>query len=95
MSTKQGFRRSRRDGGQSSKGSNVPIKGDGTFTSQQTVTENDLGSDSLTTPPQTTPWELYNERAHIYDRETLKEWEDNLSILLVFVSFTVSVVTMD
>jgi hypothetical protein len=37
--------------------------------------------------PKKSPWELYNERASIYDRETLKEWEDTLSILLVFVSY--------
>jgi hypothetical protein len=95
MSTKQGFRRSRRDGDQGSKGSNAPIKGGGTFASQQTVAENDLGTDSSTARPETTPWELYNERAHIYDKETLKEWEDNLSILLVFVSFAGSVVSMN
>jgi hypothetical protein len=33
-----------------------------------------------------TPWEQYNETAQIYDNEAVKEWEDNLSILLVFVS---------
>jgi hypothetical protein len=38
-------------------------------------------------PSGQTPWQLYNEKAMIYDREMLKEWEDNLSLLLVFVSF--------
>ncbi|KIM22253.1 hypothetical protein M408DRAFT_79290, partial [Serendipita vermifera MAFF 305830] len=37
-------------------------------------------------PPRKTPWELYNDKAALYDREMLKEWDDNLSILLVFVT---------
>lgn len=37
-------------------------------------------------PPRKTPWELYNDRAALYDREMLKEWDDNLSTLLLFVS---------
>ena len=35
---------------------------------------------------QPSPWEQYNDKARRYDREMLKEWEENLSILLVFVS---------
>jgi hypothetical protein len=44
------------------------------------------GSPNGDSSGEKTPWELYNERAQIYDRETIKEWEDNLSIHLVFVS---------
>jgi hypothetical protein len=37
-----------------------------------------------------TPWELYNEKAKLYDREMLREWDENLSILLIFVSTCLS-----
>ncbi|PVF99317.1 hypothetical protein CPB86DRAFT_731646, partial [Serendipita vermifera] len=40
-----------------------------------------------------TPWDLYNERAQIYDRETIKEWEDTLSIHLVFAALFSGILT--
>ena len=43
----------------------------------------------ITVPLGQTPgpnaWELYNDKARLFDQEMLKEWEGNLSILLVFV----------
>lgn len=47
---------------------------------------NTMFGDGNGPPPRKTPWELYNDKASLYDREMLKEWDDNLSILLVFVS---------
>ncbi|PVF99313.1 hypothetical protein CPB86DRAFT_757098 [Serendipita vermifera] len=93
MSAKQGFRKPSREADQVSKGLNASSKEDGTFSTQRTATENNLGTDTSNARPQTTPWELYNERAHIYDRETLKEWEDNLSILLVFTALFSGILT--
>ncbi|KAG8756100.1 hypothetical protein FRC14_003380, partial [Serendipita sp. 396] len=29
-------------------------------------------------------WELYNDLALVYDREMIKEWDDSLSLMLVF-----------
>ncbi|PVF99319.1 hypothetical protein CPB86DRAFT_703541, partial [Serendipita vermifera] len=44
-------------------------------------------------PEKKTPWELYNQRAQLYDRDTIKEWEDNLSILLVFAALFSAILT--
>jgi len=49
------------------------------------------GKDTMAaqSPPEQTPWQLYNEKAINYDREMIKEWEDDLSILLLFVSLNI------
>jgi len=35
---------------------------------------------------ETTAWEIYNDRALTIDREIIKDWNDSLNILLIFVS---------
>lgn len=35
----------------------------------------------------TTAWEIYNNRAATYDKELIKDWNDSLNTLLVFVNF--------
>lgn len=37
-----------------------------------------------------TAWEIYNKRAATYDKELIKDWNDSLNTLLVFVSFLFS-----
>jgi hypothetical protein len=34
----------------------------------------------------TTAWEIYNHRASEIDREMIKDWNDSLNTLLIFVS---------
>ena len=34
----------------------------------------------------TTAWEVYNSRALMIDRELVKDWNDSLNTLLIFVS---------
>lgn len=34
-----------------------------------------------------TAWEIYNTRATVYDKELIKDWNDSLNTLLIFVSF--------
>jgi hypothetical protein len=36
-------------------------------------------------PELATAWELYNRRAAIFDKELVKDWNDSLSTLLIFV----------
>lgn len=33
-----------------------------------------------------TAWEAYNHRANIYDKELIKDWNESLNTLLIFVS---------
>lgn len=33
-----------------------------------------------------TAWEIYNRKAALYDRELVKDWNDSLNTLLIFVS---------
>jgi hypothetical protein len=48
------------------------------------VTKN---QDSESKERETTAWEVYNKRAAIVDRELIKDWNDGLNTLLIFVSF--------
>ena len=34
---------------------------------------------------ETTAWEIYNNRASVVDRELIKDWNDSLNSLLIFV----------
>lgn len=34
----------------------------------------------------TTAWEIYNDRAFAIDKELIKDWNDSLNTLLIFVS---------
>jgi hypothetical protein len=36
----------------------------------------------------TTAWEIYNHKASEIDREMIKDWNDSLNTLLIFVSQT-------
>ncbi|KAG8756101.1 hypothetical protein FRC14_003381 [Serendipita sp. 396] len=38
-------------------------------------------------------WELYNDLALVYDREMIKEWDDSLSLMLVFAALFSAVLT--
>ncbi|KAG8867663.1 hypothetical protein FRC20_005194 [Serendipita sp. 405] len=38
-------------------------------------------------------WELYNDLALVYDREMIKEWDDSLSLMLVFGALFSAVLT--
>ncbi|KAG8849460.1 hypothetical protein FRB91_009872 [Serendipita sp. 411] len=38
-------------------------------------------------------WELYNDLALVYDREMIKEWDDSLSLILVFGALFSGVIT--
>ncbi|KAG8852892.1 hypothetical protein FRB91_005753 [Serendipita sp. 411] len=38
-------------------------------------------------------WELYNELALVYDREMIKEWDDSLSLMLIFGALFSAVLT--
>ena len=35
---------------------------------------------------ETTAWEIYNDRAQTIDRELIRDWNDSLNTLLIFVS---------
>jgi hypothetical protein len=49
------------------------------------VKESARPDDPLTINEDTTAWEIYNYRAAEVDREILKDWNDNLNTLLIFV----------
>jgi hypothetical protein len=38
------------------------------------------------TSSEDTAWEIYNRKAALYDRELVKDWNDSLNTLLIFVS---------
>jgi hypothetical protein len=40
----------------------------------------------LVVTKDTTAWEIYNHRASEIDREMIKDWNDSLNTLLIFVS---------
>jgi hypothetical protein len=42
--------------------------------------------DSANEKTPETAWEIYNNRAIVYDKELIKDWNDGLSTLLIFVS---------
>jgi hypothetical protein len=42
--------------------------------------------DPLVVNKDTTAWEIYNHKASEIDRETIKDWNDSLNTLLIFVS---------
>jgi hypothetical protein len=42
--------------------------------------------DPLVVTKDTTAWEIYNHRASEIDREMIKDWNDSLNTLLIFVS---------
>jgi hypothetical protein len=43
------------------------------------------GKDPLVVTEETTAWEIYNDRADEIDRELVKDWNDSLHTLLIFV----------
>ncbi|PVF99314.1 hypothetical protein CPB86DRAFT_703662, partial [Serendipita vermifera] len=65
----------------------------GTDSTFQQIEDDGFDSKTSSTRPKGSPWEMYNERASIYDREMLKEWEDTLSILLVFTALFSAILT--
>lgn len=36
---------------------------------------------------ETTAWEIYNHKATEIDTELIKDWNENLNLLLIFVSY--------
>jgi hypothetical protein len=46
------------------------------------------GKDPLVVTEETTAWEIYNDRADEIDRELVKDWNDSLHTLLIFVRKT-------
>lgn len=44
------------------------------------------GERTFAADEHTTGWELYNERAWKIDKESIKDWNDSLNTLLIFVS---------
>jgi hypothetical protein len=50
------------------------------------VKESASPDDPLTIDEDTTAWEIYNHKASEVDRELIKDWNDNLNTLLIFVS---------
>jgi hypothetical protein len=63
---------------------NKPLKNDGYihFDRSRRLTEVVDATQPSTT---TTPWELYNDKAAALDRDMLKQWDNDLSTLLIFV----------
>jgi hypothetical protein len=45
--------------------------------------------DPLVVTSETTTWELYNHKAGQIDRELIKDWNDSLNTLLIFVGHLV------
>jgi hypothetical protein len=43
-------------------------------------------SDPLVVTKDTTAWEIYNHKASEVDREMIKDWNESLNTLLIFVS---------
>lgn len=43
--------------------------------------------DSLFVNEDTTAWELYNAKANEVDQELIRDWNDSLNTLLIFVRF--------
>jgi hypothetical protein len=43
-------------------------------------------SDPFVVTKDTTAWEIYNHKASEVDREMIKDWNDSLNTLLIFVS---------
>lgn len=49
----------------------------------------DISTESLGPPTRRIPetaWQIYNRRAAIYDKELIKDWNNSLNTLLIFVS---------
>jgi hypothetical protein len=61
------------------------------YAQQEPVTITEAGLGALN---RRSTWDTYNETATIFDVEMLKEWEDNLTVLLVFVSDDISLVKL-
>jgi hypothetical protein len=47
-----------------------------------------VDGDPLVVTKDTTAWEIYNHKASEIDREMIKDWNDSLNTLLIFVSQT-------
>jgi hypothetical protein len=45
--------------------------------------------DPLVVTEETTAWEIYNHKAAEIDREMIKDWNDSLNTLLIFVSWSI------
>lgn len=54
-----------------------------TQTSSNQPPHDEINTDSKAR--ETTAWEVYNKRALIVDRELIKDWNDTLNTLLIFV----------
>lgn len=50
------------------------------------LTNNRITTELTASKVPETAWEIYNQRAGIVDKERIKDWNDSLSVLLVFVS---------